>query len=90
MAAMLMNISAVSSEHLPGLKTAAIHERLGMTLFYVLKLLQRCLLHEFSLGSISDSLINVGIVLMKAVTLDVFCTWAEVGKVVKIVGWGFD
>lgn len=81
MAKMLNNISAVSSEHLPGLQTAAIHERMGMTLLYVLKLLRRCLLHEFGLGKISDSLINVGIVLMKAVTVRVFCTWAEVGKV---------
>lgn len=84
---MLMNISAMSSEHLPNLKTAAIHKRMGMTLLYVLKLLQRCLLHKFGLGKISDSLINVGIIIMKAVTLDVFCTWAEVGKVVKISGW---
>ncbi|KAF5280127.1 hypothetical protein FQR65_LT15076 [Abscondita terminalis] len=72
---MLENLSKFNLDKVKNWTHIRIQQHIGYTLLHVLQLLNKC---PTSIKKLNDSLINSAITIMKAVTLDVFCTWAEV------------
>ncbi|GJQ82021.1 hypothetical protein Trydic_g6898 [Trypoxylus dichotomus] len=73
----LLNYSGITPESVEGWKRLRIYEHMGYTLLYLLKLLEDCQVDNDILFKIIDDLINTVCCVMNAVTVDVFCAWAE-------------
>lgn len=74
----LLNCSGINSEYMEGWKRIQIYEHMGHTLLCLLKLLLHCQVDNQRLFKIIDDLINSICSLVNAITVDVFCAWAEV------------
>ncbi|KAK4880881.1 hypothetical protein RN001_004200 [Aquatica leii] len=72
---MLENLAKFNPDKVQSWTFVRLQEHIGYTLLHILKLLNHC---PISLERLINSLINSTITIMKAVTLNVFCVWAEV------------
>nr|XP_022919643.1 uncharacterized protein LOC111428382 [Onthophagus taurus] len=75
---LLLNCSLSNIQATPGLIKHRKHKLMGAAFLSILKLLKLCQIENKSLFITIENLVNTASSLMTVVTIDVFCTWAEI------------
>lgn len=75
---MLKNIVYFSPEKLQELQFSEVRQHMGYSLLEILQIINLCPLYHVHLTRFIDCTIHVAIKIMEAVTLTVFCMWAQV------------
>lgn len=68
----------LNPDQLDAWQKTRIYKVMGLAMLGLLKLLQCCSADYEPLMKSTISIVNTASIIMKVVTLDVFCTWAEV------------
>lgn len=82
---MLRYLGGLNTEEMKSWKARNIYQHMGFTFLNLLKLLQCCDNNNRFLAKIVHTLLQISCDVMKAVTVDVFCVWAEVRTSVIIL-----
>lgn len=74
----LLTSSGINPDMTEGWKRSRIYQHMGQTLLCLLRLLKYCQVDNEALFKTIDDLMSTICCVMNAVTVDVFCAWAEV------------
>lgn len=74
---LLMQISGFDPEAVQGWKREQLYKHIGYTILKLLKLLQYCDIGNVGLTRIVGSLIEAASSVARAITLNIYCSWAE-------------
>lgn len=77
---MIRFLGVLNTDQIISWKAHKIYRHMGFTFLILLELLQCCDKKNHLLARIVDCLLQITCDVMKAVTIDVFCAWAEVNK----------
>lgn len=77
---MIYNLRGINVDQTTNMKSTKVYTHMGYTFLRVLDLLQMCDTGNTLTEKLLNSLIMAAATAMEAVTLDVFCVWAEVSN----------